>query len=327
MTMLGVSIDNWGWVSGIGWTITTLPYTVADANINNIVDINYGWQITIPLWQKCHLVAFQSTSDDYADTVIDTDYYNIGYSTNNTTTRPLNTYETSRGTADNDIFPYISSDLFQDKLLSLTDSDYAYKVDLKGIAIESKWIWTYPKLTIQGINGEQSWLTMWTDYYLWATPWSISATPWTYPIIAWKSISSTKINKFVDSRVIISWTSYQVCDLTSTKIVTNIWLPYVLYKSCQITVSWIYKVTFALNSPSNFDLYWKIYVNWAAIWTERVVQSTSWSWDEDIKVNAWDVIWIYCYKWSVNPNPWQLTKLQVRYNIRNLLPITASTVD
>ena len=54
------------------------------------------------------------------------------------------------------LFPYASSTLFQDKLLSLTDADFAYKVDLVGISTETKAIGTYPKLTIQGINSNQS---------------------------------------------------------------------------------------------------------------------------------------------------------------------------
>jgi hypothetical protein len=44
---------------------------------------------------------------------------------------------------------YISSNLFQDKLLSLTDADFAYKVDLYGIATATGAIGSYPKLTIQ----------------------------------------------------------------------------------------------------------------------------------------------------------------------------------
>ena len=56
--------------------------------------------------------------------------------------------------------------MIQNQTLSLTDADFAYKVDLYGISTESKAIGTYPKLTIQGINSNQSGLTQFIDYYL-----------------------------------------------------------------------------------------------------------------------------------------------------------------
>jgi hypothetical protein len=401
--------------------------------------------ITIPEWQKCYLVAFQSTSDDYADTVIDTDYYNIWYSTNNTTTRWLSlyswtawgtsttyvwahwqsrttdasnanpspktgiaftvwvnsylsstiknsywnidrcqlydnnwnlietatvvwdtatfswttqllvgntyymmwdkswatisfkaigsvsfpitnnnitytggvTYNSSTWRSNNSVISavisittityapsfvakrcYISSTLFQNQLLSLTDSDFAYKVDLQGIAIESKWVGTYPKLTIQGINGEQTGLANWYVYYLSWTPWNISATPWTNIVDVWYPIDNNKL-MLRDNNLFVAWTSDIILrndDIVLSSLTNT---PYTKVKEILINKWWTYNVYFQHWFITDWwwsgsaVVYSRIYKNGSALWTER---ATTW-WDanytESLVFAAWDLLQLY----------------------------------
>lgn len=94
-------------------------------------------------------------------------------------------------------FPYTSSALFQDFVLSLTDADYSYKIDWHGISSETKAVWEFPKITIGGINSNQSWLTPLTTYYLGNTPWAIASSAGTNSKKIGKSISATQI-KIID---------------------------------------------------------------------------------------------------------------------------------
>lgn len=99
------------------------------------------------------------------------------------------------GNVNNSLFPYVSSTIFAPILLSLTDSDYSYKLpnDVIRISAETKTAWNNAKCTMFGINSNQTWLIPLTDYYISWTPWSISTIPWTNSFKVWKSISDTKL--------------------------------------------------------------------------------------------------------------------------------------
>jgi len=90
------------------------------------------------------------------------------------------------------LFPYVSSTLFQNQLLSLADADYQYKSNVCGVSSESKTIWQYPILTLKWINNWFTGLIAWHNYYLGQTPGSVVIdTPPTTNICfigkAWKS--------------------------------------------------------------------------------------------------------------------------------------------
>jgi hypothetical protein len=55
---------------------------------------------------------------------------------------------------------------------------------------------SYPNIIIDTswVSNTQSWLTIWSDYYLSNTPWAISTTPWTNIVSVWKAVSSTWID-------------------------------------------------------------------------------------------------------------------------------------
>jgi len=194
------------------FSINTIWYMLDSTDINNIVDINYWGVFTAPAaGTKCHLVAFQWTYG--SETVNATNYYNIGYSTNDTTTRGTKLYwGSSWGSVITTKFPYTSSTLFQDQLLSLTDADFAYKVDLAGISTESKAIGTYPKLALPidwSTETNQIGMTAWAVQYLNATPWSIWWTAWTNICQVGIANTATKltIKKRLQTITITPWAS------------------------------------------------------------------------------------------------------------------------
>lgn len=91
-------------------------------------------------------------------------------------------------------FAYISSALLFDNVLSKTDSDYSYKVDWIGISSETVVAGLFPKVTIAGINANQTGITHGSTYYINATPGSIgtSAGANSKKIAKWHG--TTKVN-------------------------------------------------------------------------------------------------------------------------------------
>lgn len=72
----------------VGTNVTYNTGSLIGANNStawNIESIGTAYNLTIPKGQKVHIVAFQGTYG--AETVNATNYYGIGYNTNNTTTR------------------------------------------------------------------------------------------------------------------------------------------------------------------------------------------------------------------------------------------------
>lgn len=103
-------------------------------------------------------------------------------------------------------FFYVDWDGFEDKLLSLTDAKFPYKLptDIPRLATESKLAWDSVISTTYWINEQVSWLTALTDYYISSTPWLISSTlplPTEYAYMIWKTISPTKIFVWLRSAI------------------------------------------------------------------------------------------------------------------------------
>jgi len=58
---------------------------------------------------------------------------------------------------------------------------------------------------------------------------------------------------------------------------------------------WTIRVKFDWIWVSWWNFYWQIYVNWVAIWTERINWTTTYvTYTEDISINDWDLVQIYC---------------------------------
>lgn len=106
-------------------------------------------------------------------------------------------------------FPYISSTLFHNAVLSLTDSDFAYKVDLYGIATAIGVVGSYPKLVVSGISNNFTGLTIDSSYYLTGTPWAISTSAWTniFKIGIWNWPTKLNLVKTLDAFFAMSGTT------------------------------------------------------------------------------------------------------------------------
>ena len=230
---------------------------------------------------KCWLVVGQAS-----DTVNGTNYYNIGYSTNDTTTRGLELWNTTWWAIATSKRCYISWAMIQNQLLSLTDSDFAYKVDLYWISTESKWIGAYPKLTLQGINTNQSGLTYETPYYLSWTPWAISSTAGTNKKTVWLGIADSKISVLYTNEQVWLWTLYTTFSLPTSRALST--GAYVKYKTATIICSWRYIVSLYVVWSGGSQAYWKIYKNWVAYWTERNANGTPATFTENLYFSKWD---------------------------------------
>lgn len=262
--------------------------------------ITLWWTITLTLWTKYHVVAFQWTYG--SETVSNTNYYNIGYSTNHTSTRPTFKYNWSVwdwGTTT--IFCYLSSTMFTDKLLSLTDADYSYKVDLYWISTESKWIWEYLRVTMKWINANQSGLVFGSTYFLTWTPWAISTTAWTNRVSIWRAIWTTKINMYE----LLSGTYVNISSLNITYNSTWAWTSTPVYMAIwwfgrcthywyewEIDISYDNSTWVEIFSGSGSYAQERVYVpipSWVRVRARLQNNQSWWSWA--------CMIWMFYVKW------------------------------
>lgn len=128
-------------------------------------------------------------------------YCNITAGTNDwwlrVSTTSLRTFESisfDANLANN--YMYVDSDLFTEKLLSLTDSTYTYKLpsDTPRVLTESKSAGQYAISTTLGFNNIFVGLTELTKYYISQTPWAISSTATNNWYIIWEAIDATTLN-------------------------------------------------------------------------------------------------------------------------------------
>jgi len=292
---LGVRIetDNAGEPSGTA--VTNGTATVTEASLTtSLVDttVTLAWSVTLTEWTKYHIVLFAGTYG--SETINGTNYFGVGYTAIDTTTRRAKTWNGtvwSAGQATR--FYYTDSDLFTDKLLSLTDATYSYKLptDVPRIATESKGTGENVIATTLWFNDNFSGLTPLADYYLADTPWAISATEWTNFYIIWKAVSSSVFN--VKPFLLWYWTWIVVSK--SDSIVTTSSLSYTKLKEIACSNKFTYNVYFEISRGwfgNNVSA--RIYVNWIAVGTVRTINDLTPVWySEFISVNAWDLLQIY----------------------------------
>lgn len=73
-----------------------------------------------------------------------------------------------------------------------TDADFEYKTRFTGIIRENASSWWSTKVDVN-LTKNLSSLSIWFDYYLWNTPWTISTAPWTISKKIWKALSATEL--------------------------------------------------------------------------------------------------------------------------------------
>ena len=192
------------------------------------------------------------------------------------------------------IFPYISSTSVQDKVLTLTDSDFTYKVDTLGCSTETVAIWWFPKITTIGTNNNQTWLTNNMDYFLSGTPGAISTTPWTIQRRAGTAKWATSIwVPWFPERTVIGTNLILFSLLTSRTTQST---SYVLKKSVTIPVSGMITTSLTINSSNNsWVTFAQIYRNGVAYWTERNSGGDTLDhvFTENLQFQAWDILDIY----------------------------------
>lgn len=227
-------------------------------------------------WVKYHVVLNQVW-----DVVNSSNYYMYWFQAIDSTTRwPKVRWWASRWARVATVYPYLYCDWAEDKLLSLTDSDYSYKVDLKWISTEAAAIGAKPVLTLPvewSINSNQTWLTDSVDYYLGATPWSISATEGTYIRQVWTAQWTEKII-FRDNWAIIPWTASTLVDLSNNSL--SVSGSYVTVKSFTVWQYWKYQNDWLLYNAWYNSWWWgtpiascQIFVNGIAYWAVFTYQT------------------------------------------------------
>lgn len=243
------------------------------------------WAFTAPaIGTRCRLVINQN-----ANTVNWTNYYNIWYITNDTTTRWLALWNSTRGAVTTTKWCYVYSTMFANKVLSLTDSDFAYKIWLYGVSIETKAMWTYPKLVMFWRKKTATWLTEDWWYFLSSTPWSISTTAWTNMFYVWYAINSTTL--FVWS-IIYPWI---IADLPTARASSNGTSRTAINKYFTINQNWFYSINFTTSGQAWGSL--AIYKNLVQ------VSPDYWLWAVYV-FNSYFARWdIVSFRWNwVNPS-------------------------
>lgn len=255
--------------------------TLVDANATKDIDpatlttsladttVTFPWSFTVANGTKVHTVV-----SAVWDVVNASNYYKIGYSTNDTTTRGLSKRNTTRWAATSTIFPYISSTLFHNTVLSLTDSDFAYKVDLYGIATATGALGSYPKLYTDWFIKWFSSLTDWSNYYLSWTPWAISTTVWTNPALVGQANWTNTIRRIRPSLDYITLTDWVVYQAATDGFVSAYW------NSDNANNWWIVLYIWLTSSPSTI--------------LSRSMWTTSWAtwWAVSWFIKAW---WYYSW--------------------------------
>ncbi len=209
------------------------------------------------------------------------------------------------------VFPYTTSNLFNSKLLSLTDATYSYKLptDIPRIATESKGTGQNVIATTLWFNDNFSGLTPLADYYLSNTPWAISMTAGTNFYTIWSSIDANTL--YVNPQDVWYWNSFVIT--SSNTEVTTLSTSLVKVKEILCNKSFTFNVYFEIKINSNPSICtWRIYVNWVAVWTSRTNNTSIYVWFEEyITVSKWDLIQIY-----MSTNNWAQTASLQNFRLR-----------
>ena len=285
--------------------------TIARASLTtSLVDttITLAWTIILTEWVKYHIVLAQ-----VSDTVDPARYFKVGYSTNNTTTRPLNVFDwTDWGTADNDKFWYVSSDLFTNSLLSKTSATYTYKLpnDIPRFAKANWTIGDYIKCSYLGIADLFTGLEDWGRYFIQDTPWAIWLTYWTNKYIIWLWVWWEWL--LIDNELSyqIPWTDTTMASANTQRTVG--WDTYVIVKSIKLNNSWFYRVRATLNTSTFTRI--KIRKNWVDYWAEAYY---TWWWVINYSIDLYFGKWDTCELWAKSAfyNSFQVNWFNLAYSL------------
>lgn len=73
---------------------------------------------------------------------------------------------------------------------------------------------------------------------------------------------------------------------------------YIKVKEININVKWTIRVSFDLKQSWS-SWFWRVYINWSAVWIERNTTSTTYvNYSEDFTVNIWDLVQLYYKTWG-----------------------------
>jgi len=178
-----------------------------------------------------------------------------------------------------------------------TDASNRFRKNFIGFAAETITAGNNIRINTDGVSNNLSSLVSWSTYYTSATPWAITLTPaWTYAVAVGKATSATEIS------IDFEETTLKVSDSELARSSTEVGTystSYVKLKEIKVMKSGVYRTSFGLRTSSWWNrVYWRIYVNDVAVWTE---QSTTSTWEavctEDITVNGWDLVQVYARSW------------------------------
>ena len=198
------------------------------------------------------------------------------------------------------LMTYISSNLFENRVLAETNASFNYKLPTD-----------YVRLATQGYSIGQSvtskyyglhnypWLVNDTVYFIANTPWAISAVAGTNESIVW--YNSKQLYLWYPIDTVVAWTNYLAWSSDTDAILSFTWSAvWTKLKEIQIKIWWVYttefETRFTINSNDNRSA---IFVNWVQVWTNRLWPSTnvrSAVFSENFNVPAWALIQVFAQK-------------------------------
>lgn len=202
--------------------------------------------------------------------------------------------------------PYSSSTLFLNNVLALTDANFSYKTNLYWISSDTVAAWAYPKITVWWINSNQTWLTYWTNYYLWAIQWSISSTPWTYWRFVWVWINATKMK-------LPTWIIWNVVNAINISYTwwsnNNAWNYWTAYRNITLWLAQVYSTNSYWGSC---DTALQISADWVTYTTVWSSGNSGWYWYSywSAIIPAWYWYRLWSFQSSGYSNPIYLKTIQ-----------------
>jgi hypothetical protein len=299
----------------IGWINDSSPIANEWYNIDSIETTErfaFPADITIPKWQRVHLVIFPWTY--WSETINATNHYRLWYRNIITSTRGLSTYNWTIYSAPNSsAFPYVDSTLFLNKLLAKTDASLSYKLPS-----------TFAKIATQNKNAGEichaafywyteliSWVTDGL-YYISDGAWVISKTPGTNQYIIWKGNNNWSL-LLEWSVIYLDTFEASVTTITSSNSYNN-WVGGTAVNSTAVylpsggTISSHMVYTWFSN---NFgSTYWRVQISdngitwWTTIFTKNfwAPNSTNLSSSCTLTINPWKYVRISTDIWGWSGN-------------------------
>lgn len=263
-----------------------------NSDINNIINISTKDWVLIPKWTPYHIVAYQGTYG--SETVNGTNYYGIGYSTKDTSTRWSALFNATRWAIRPAVNCYVSSTLSETNLLSKTSALYAYKLpDIPRLATQAYSIGELVKYDFAGISKLLSGLTKDGIYYVSNTPWALSTSAWIVTFWIWVANDT---NQLLLSPVF--WTTtrnYLNISIWGWSYVTSYWAVYIPKKDIIIDAwssnGWAYA---SWRIETSID-----WTNWYQIWWSVAGGSDWWtSWWLRAYIPWWTRVRFWVNSWN-----------------------------